>query len=532
MALSFHYEYSDKMYEQYGKKPPHFVEAKYVEAKNSCMHGNMFYEALPVLRPYDSRDYIVRLPFTPSKAGEADEETRLEEVIAIDDIRVPLAFQEDVLRGFKTVLYRACRERIKMAIEKCAPLVVSDKLLQQGLSFSQSTEGDVGNGFCFVGFPGSTKTTTIDNVLSMFPKVIIHKMEGVGISTQVPIVRVNCDPNDNLSKLYENIGVRLDDLLGNSTEHYCEKMVHRETTVVGKANAVANLLIAYNVLVLILDEVQELDFKKNQSTSFHSLVSIVNKVKCGLISIGTQDTLERVYSEWYAGDRAGNNIDTSSYCLDKKLISDILRALFVTQWFDEKVELTDDIVNAFFECTGGSMRKIKALYIEATQKYIIARKKKHITVDGNFFREVALQRWAKLGIIIKHNRDEYVRLNERLKKAASAKQEKEINDAIRHLEYQYAEQVAGFNKDSEIETLISKVSEHLMIENKPINRADLESICIDVYAKYSDKNDMVSLVRKVLSRCKSIKPPKKVKDMYQETELVTDLKNRILNGND
>ena len=125
-----------------------------------------------------------------------------------------------------------------------------------------------------------------------------------------------------------------------------------------------------------------------------AVVSIVNKVKCGLISIGTQDALERVYSEWYAGDRAGNNIDTSSYCLDKKLISDILRALFVTQWFDEKVELTDDIVNAFFECTGGSMRKIKALYIEATQKYIIGRKKKHITVDGNFFREVALQRWA------------------------------------------------------------------------------------------------------------------------------------------
>ena len=532
--MTFEYDYEDTgvVFEQYGRKPKKHVDAKYIPSTNPLTLGNPFAEALPVIRPYDSSDYIVRVPFKPSKAGEKDAEERVEELIAIDDVRVPFPFQQEVLRSFRTLLLRSAREHLKMVNEQGFSIYINNREEYQDISFTQSLNGDLGNGFCLVGFPGSTKTTTISELISLYPQVIIHHWKNRGISTQVPIVRVVCDPNDNLSKLYDNIGENLDTLLGNTCEHYCGRIVQREKSVIGKANAVANLLISYNVLALVLDEVQELDFQKNRSSSFHSIVTIVNKAKCGLVSVGTQEALQRIYSEWYAGDRAGEYIDTSKYCIDKSFTRDILRVLFATQWFDRHVELTEKIVDVFFECTGGSVRKIKALYTAANRQYIINRaENKKDKVDENYFRDIAVRKWDRLGKIIERNKKEYIELNQKLQEAKTKQRKQTLNEALEKCRLKGAERVAYLSEGDNAGALLSRCTEHLEIEGRKVNSADLEAICYEVYDKYSDTEEMTFMIKKVISRCKGKRYRSAVKDMYEADAKSTNVRQEILSGN-
>ncbi len=528
MKYEYDYEDASVMYEQYGPEPPLRVNAKYIPATNKLVLGNPFYEALPVLKPYNRADYIVRFPFEPTKAGEGSDMDRKDEVYGIDDVRVPYKFQESVLDNFRATLIRAARDHEKMAYKDPSVIVMNDREQEQSLSFMPPNDGDVGNGFCFVGFPGSTKTSTICNILEKYPKVIVHKWKNGGVSTQVPIVRVVCQPNDNLATLFENIGERLDKLLGNSMEHHCTKLVHRENSLTGKASAVTNLLVAYNVLVLVLDEVQELDFKKNKSTSFHALVTIVNRAKCALVSVGTQEALEKVYSEWYAGDRAGEYIDTSPYCMDRNHVKGFLQVLFSTQWFDEKVSLTNDIVDAFVDCTGGSMRKMKALYIAATRDYISNRLTRQITVNGNYFRSIAISKWDRLAKIIQEKQSEYKRLNERLRLASSKKEQEEIQKAIDQNAAKSALIVASLEEGTGPERLKLKAKEYFAIKDKVVNDSDLEDVCCKVYDKYFANKDTTYMVKKVVKSFDGKNQATKVKDFFPADKTQKEM---ILEGN-
>lgn len=515
------YTYEDFTLEQYGPVPPTRVEAKYIPAKLESMRGNPFYEALPVLKPYSSIDYTV-LPQIQPLGPDEDEDLRMEQVLELDDIRIPYSFQKDVLQAFKSVLHRAAKEKMQMVSEGTCTVVANDKEIEQSFSSVTSQRGDVGNGFCLVGFPGSSKTTTIQKVVSMYPKVIKLNFKDGSSTTMCPIVTATCEVNGNLSTVLESIAAGMDTSLGNNTEHYCLKMVKKESSLEAKANAVANLFVVYNVMVLVLDEVQEM-VMNNKSSSFRTIAAIVNKSKCGLVTVGTQEALYKLYNEWYTGDRAGDTIDTSVACRDRNLVIAALSVLFNYQWFNEKVELTNDIVNTFIDCTGGSIRKIKSLYISATREYIKA--KGNATVDGMFFREIAYRKWHNLQAIIRLKEQEYTLFRARIESSKGAAREA-LEAQWKDRDAKYAELAAGTqNSDSEpLQNLINEVIKHYEIAGKKVNELDLKDKCMHVYNSNRDKGlTTVALVKKVVSQFNPKKP--------KSTPSIYDPRSTIINGN-
>lgn len=515
------YDYDDFKFEQYGPVPPTRVEAKYIEAKLQSMRGNPFYEALPVLKKYSSADYSVLPQIQPLDQDE-DEDLRMEQVLDLDDIRIPYAFQKDVLQSFKSVLHRAAKEKMQMLREDVGTVVVNNKEIEQSFSSVQSENGDVGNGFCLVGFPGSSKTTTIKKVISMYPKAIKLNFKDGSSTTMCPIVTATCETNGNLSTVLESIATEMDKSLGNNTEHYCLKMVKKESSLEAKANAVANLFVAYNVMVLVLDEVQEM-VMNNKSSSFRTIAAIVNKSKCGLVTVGTQDALYKLYTEWYTGDRAGETIDTSVTCMDKNIIRGTLSVLFQYQWFNEKVELTDDIVKTFIECTGGSIRKIKALYIAANREYIKAKGNK--TVDGMFFREIAYRKWRNLQAIIRLKEQQYRDFQALIESSKGYKREA-LESQWQEKETKYAELVAGTqNGDSEpLEALECEVLNHYKILGKKVDEQEVKQKCLDIYNANRAKNlSTVALTKKVVAKIK-VKRTRSTPSIYNDRDT-------IVNGN-
>lgn len=541
MRFDYHYEDETVTVEQYGSKPDARVTAKFLPARQASLRGNPFWECLPVLPPYDAKNNYVPFAYEPT-GPEGDDEERIEELDDIDDVRFPFGFQEEIQRKALRVLRRAAKDRMEMLFGNGSTIIVGDRKVNQCASFLPSTDGDVGNGFCLVGFPGSMKTTSMNSFLKKYPKVIDMKFDDGRKMLMVPFLYLTAPASGSLSALYDSGGTALDALMGNKEEHYCEKMVKREHTVGGKEAAFASLLISYNVLALVVDEVQELAASgKNKSSSFHSLVTMVNQTKCGLISIGTQDAIDKVYEEWYAGDRAGEPVDTSKVCLDKELIGDALRILFQWQWFDEKIDLADkavfnDIRDVYVDCTGGSMRKIKALYKAANERYIKNRKTHDIVVNGSFFRDVATDRWPTLIPIMRIQQKRYNDLIKRLNRAKDPETKQQIEEAIeadnRLFSEIKAETESGDN--SGVNNLMAAMNKHLQVEGKNVNQDDLEMICREVFTKNRDKcEDPVDLEKKVMTRLKSrrcLKNPKTIKPLYDVEP--TDVKNAILNGNE
>ena len=540
MKFVYHYEDSVQT-EQYGPEPPARVRAKYLPAKKGNLMGNPFWEALPVQKPYDSREHYVPFPYAPT-GPEGDDDERIEEIDDIDDVRIPFGFQDEIQRKTLRVLRRAAKDRMDMLYGESATIVVGNRKIQQGASFISSTAGDVGNGFCVVGFPGSMKTTSMDEFLKKYPKIIeLWSDDGRKPILMVPILHLTAPASGSLSALYDSGGRALDALMGNTEEHYCAKMVERERTVGGKESAFAALLIAYNVLAIVIDEVQEMAAAgKNRSSSFHSLVTMVNKTKCGLISIGTQEAIDRVYEEWYAGDRAGEPVDTGKVCLDEELIGNSLKILFQWQWFDNRVDLNDpavfkDILKAFVECTGGSMRKIKALYKAGNEEFIRNRRTHEITVNGAFFRDVATRRWPSLLPIMRLQKKAYEANSKRLKNANTQEERQDAENELEKSIKAFAAMKAGMEPgdDKGIQNLMKMVQEHLRIDNRCVNPVDLESVCIEIYTKYREQHeDSLVLVGKVITRLKNgrhLRTLKQVKDLY-DVESV-NMKDSILDGN-
>lgn len=540
MKFQYHYEDETVTVEQYGTEPDTRVTAKFLPARQASLRGNPFWECLPVLPPYCATDNYVPFPYEPT-GPDGDDEERIEELDDIDEVRFPFGFQDEIQRKALRVLRRAAKDRMEMLYGNESTIVAGNRKIRQDAAFLPSTAGDVGNGFCIVGFPGSMKTTSMDRFLKRFPKVIDLKFDDGRKMLMVPILHLTAPASGSLSALYESGGKALDDLMGNTEEHYCAKMVAREQTVGGKADAFASLLIAYNVLVLVVDEIQEMAGPgKNKSSSFHSLVTIINQTKCGLISIGTHDAVEKVYEEWYGGDRAGDYIDTTKVCMDEELIGNALKILFKWQWFDEKVDLSDgavfaDICSAFMDCTGGSMRKIKALYKAANEECIKNRREHDIVVNGAFFRDVASRRWPALLPIMRLQKKAYEDYIKRLKSAKTKEDSQKAEEDNKKSNLKFAEMKAGAKSGDNdgVQNLIEAMKEHLKIEGKNVNQDNLEIICREIYTKYQDKcDDPVELEKKVMSRLKNgkhLKTLRTVKLLY-DVEPV-DIKGSILDGN-
>lgn len=117
------------------------------------------------------------------------------------------------------------------------------------------------------------------------------------------------------------------------------------------------------------------------------------------------------------------------------------------------------------------MRKIKALYEEATVEYIQNRRKRNITVNGAFFRDVAIRRWPALLQVMRLQRKEQERLYERLRHAKSPETRKEVENTIDESKKRFFGMKAGIpeGEDKGAEELAGAMSDYLRVENRYVD---------------------------------------------------------------
>lgn len=232
-------------------------------------------------------------------------------------------------------------------------------------------------GFTLLGCSGSGKSTSVKSLLSHYPQVIIHSnLENTEHFTQIVYLVVTCFPNSNFESLYISIGEAIDTALG--TNCY-EDIIRRAKGLSGKLRQIQKMVEIFAIGMLILDEIQLIDFEGTKENTFESFMILSNQTKVAISIVGTSEAYAKVFSKFRTARRTGSPIIADMYCSNRTYFHYILSELYKYQFFNIRQELTESVEEAFYEETHGIVYLIIMLYIRITDDYLQSAKKYKIT---------------------------------------------------------------------------------------------------------------------------------------------------------
>ena len=399
-------EKGESQYKDYDLEKVKIVEASYIHSLLKTDSGNIYIEALPPPRIKENiwnEYYRPLVTYDESKIAGMSRYERFVNIKTIRNLRIPLPFCYDLEVEFNSALLTsyAARQLIRDENTDLECSVSGRKVFQHSILVGDPAASSTGF-FSLLGISGTGKSSMIKVLLSRYPQVIVHNLGVNYKEVQVVYLVVNCSANSNFSALYASIGHALDLALQNIDGTF-EKEIERQKSIGKKSACIERLIEVFKIGAIILDEVQELNFDKTRESSFDSLLTLVNDTKVALITVGTEEAYEKMYSSLRMCRRGGRNILAHGYCnfrknkdnVDKNDVNEryfrgMLTSIFKYQWFENRVKLTEDILNAFYEVTKGIIDQIITIYIYMhIDYYNDAYAGCRPVINGDYVRKVA-----------------------------------------------------------------------------------------------------------------------------------------------
>ena len=229
---------------------------------------------------------------------------------------------------------------------------------------------------------GIGKSMNIENILRLYPRVIIHPE--LGGLCQVVWIKIDC-PTTSLKGLCIEIFRAFDNLLGTS---YLKEFGSNSNSVDYMLAQVAQLAHKHHLGLLVIDEMQEffkLQTDRQQVLSF--LTKLDNTLGVPVIRVGTNE-MEELFSTFVTARRATG----MQFTIWDRIVNPMQWSLFMTgmwsfQWTKTFVPLSDELKSVFYEITQGIIDIAIKLYKMVQWKAISLRGKEIITID--LIRQVA-----------------------------------------------------------------------------------------------------------------------------------------------
>lgn len=445
--MNIKYEYFDcdkfeSQYEDYDFEESKVVNARYVKALVECDKGNPYIEALPYPRnEEDIRDAYTRhlLTYDYDKVKNMTKLEKMLQVSALRQIRFPLTFHKNLEFSFYNALITSYRSR-KITPTNKRPIEYISKDVEEKTNcvlFGNSADS-TNAGFSLIGYSGCGKSSAIQTLLSHYPQTIIHHVDKFNKYVQIVYLVVNCVPNSNFSALYEGIGDAIDKALGNTQPVYAREIA-KTSTLGRKMEKVREMIERFGIGIIIFDEIQLINFDKTKESSFESLMTLSNRTKVAVAVVGTEDARDKMFNELRTTRRIGTVINGNMYCDNKKFFTFLVSQLLQYQWFDEQIEMTEDLVDALYEVTKGIVDQLIGIY--SCMHYDYLERKKRPTIDAKYVHDIAQRYYpgiqnvlADLESVEAARKLMGIRQDAEVRVAAiidNAKQEKEAEDLLK-----------------------------------------------------------------------------------------------------
>lgn len=232
-------------------------------------------------------------------------------------------------------------------------------------------------GFPVLGISGVGKTTSVENVLSLFPQFIGHtKFRDVNFEAeQLVWLKVDC-PSDGTPKgLCSSVLGGIDKVLGT---HYTESILRNRMSKDVLLIKVSKLIRSLYLGILIIDDIQNLCGAKENVTDelLNFMVSLANNLSIPVIMVGSPKILKLLQREFQQAKRASGEGEIRMELMrkDSQEWKRFIRTIWRYQYTAKRVELSDEMEETFFNESVGNPFVVATLYKIVQDEAIISKK--------------------------------------------------------------------------------------------------------------------------------------------------------------
>lgn len=373
--------------------------------------------------------------YDPAKIKIVPVSERKRQLVNLKKIRYPIPFHSLIEYHLSTALISSYGSRQNGITTMARPTKVAGEEMETNIiSYANDISANV-LGFSIVGTSGVGKSTAFDLTCAKYPKVIRHTFPD-GFYTQIPIIRLTAFSNSNLTALFLSFAKQLDRLLDTGEDHL--------NVVSGKANLgkivsiICGWIELYHIGVIVIDEIQFLDFSQSSAKSFENFLTITAQTGVAIVAIGTPEAC-RLWGGMLRIQRrmASTIIRADSYCKDKKYMSEIIERIWKYQWLDEPATLTEGIENAMYEESCGSIDLLTTLWM--MMQFEVLSNEEQPTIDEVFVHKVSEKHIREMRGLLKEslieNEERFLELRENMlmdiQQSALADEERKAAEAFR-----------------------------------------------------------------------------------------------------
>ncbi|WP_313894162.1 ATP-binding protein [Psychrobacillus sp.] len=317
------------------------ISAEYTEQDNPDYRGNPLIEALPPMLSVDEAYEQLRyLPEYDKRENNLSVQYRYHALLRLTRFYQPLEQTLTLEARFSGLLRSGYMYRNPQNKSHAETLIEMHRRLEKKEPIGLPPDiRKTASSLSIIGFSGMGKSSAIERILSLYPKVIIHKYP-LNIM-QIPWLKLNC-PNDGSPKtLCLDFITKIDEALG--TNYF--KQGHKRESLSYLIIYIGQLARAHCLGVLVIDEIQHMLTAKSEvsSSMMNFLVTLVNEIGIPIVLIGTTKAKRLLQVNFRQARRAGGH---GELIWEQMKMDDnwevLLSRMWTYQWTKEKVELTKE----------------------------------------------------------------------------------------------------------------------------------------------------------------------------------------------
>lgn len=442
--------------------------------------GNPLIEALPPLEdPANYPKLLMSLPSYSDDERKHDARWRLARLQRISQVHVPTKKDSMLMIGITRCIRWSYADRNPIPFKE-----VKKILKNEGWQVTQTLERYLTSpkapiyGFPVLGVSGAGKTTSVENVLSLFPQVISHEnYRGLDFKReQLVWLKVDCPPDGTPKGLCTAILQGIDIALKSDyTNQILRNRMSKDVLLV----KVSKLIRELHLGILLLEDIQNLCGTKTDVSKelLNFMVSLANSLRIPVVMIGTPKILSLLQKEFQQAKRASGEGEIRMDLMTRNSPEweRFIGFVWTYQYTAEKVELTEEMEKRFFEESVGNPFIASLLYKLVQDDAIIGRKE---SFDISDVSRVARE---KMGITAKMRRDMLAGIDVELN---AYRRLWEVTDSVPEANSSSDKKIAKQGKVSEDEfnSLVKEIA--TMLVNEGIQMSDACSYARQAIAAY------------------------------------------------
>jgi len=367
------------------------VPAEYKEQVIPEYRGNPFIEALPpILSAEEAAERLAYYPPYHPEERKLESHYRIHMVQRLFQIFQPLPIHLDLESRISRLLRQGYLARNPLKPQFVQSLKKSDEIIKgmKGVLENNELFRTTASALSIVGVSGMGKSTAVNQILRMYPQVIIHsRYKETKLSVyQLVWLKLDCPFDGSIKGLCMEFFNKVDNLLGTD---YHKKFGNGRYSVDNMVTAICKIAQNLGLGLLVIDEIQHLNEAKSggDQRMLNFFVTLVNMLGLPIVLIGTPKALSVLQSQFRQARRGSGQGDMIWERLKKDDTWQLLiDALWGYQWTKKETPLTDEINEVLYEESQGITDIAVKLYAMSQIRAIVSGKE---GITPNLIRQVA-----------------------------------------------------------------------------------------------------------------------------------------------